>query len=135
MGDKPGAAAEEVKSKEIVERNEKESARERKKDEMEEKEEEDHEDKKKDEDKYERGEEVEDEEVEDEEVENEDDSLPEYYTLVCMHVETFKISDSPDVSLTQVLFVCLFVIFIQFLSHVLNTATIKISFRLGSRQL
>ena len=28
--------------------------------------------------------------------------LPDYYALVCMHVETFKISDSPDVSLTQV---------------------------------
>ena len=28
--------------------------------------------------------------------------LSEYYALVCMHVETFKISDSPDVSLTQV---------------------------------
>ena len=116
LGDKSGAAAEEVKSKEIVERNEKESARERKKDEMEEKEEEDHEDKKKDEDKYERG-----EEVEDEEVENEDDSLPEYYTLVCMHVETFKISDSPDVSLTQVLFVCLFVCLLFSYNYMFST--------------
>ena len=39
----------------------------------------------------------------DDDGEDEEESiLSEYYALVCMHVETFKISDSPDVSLTQV---------------------------------
>jgi len=31
-----------------------------------------------------------------------EESMPDYYTLLCLHVETFKISSSPDISLSQV---------------------------------
>merc|ERR1719509_36052 len=31
-----------------------------------------------------------------------EEPVPDYYTLLCLHVETLKISNSPDISLTQV---------------------------------
>merc|ERR1719509_636816 len=31
-----------------------------------------------------------------------EEPVPDYYTLICLHVETFKISNSPEISLTQV---------------------------------